>query len=116
MYSDAMSYSAPRPLVATVVSASQAHIVFRCFAQTGLFFYDIYWVFFTPVMVGVAKNIDGPIKLLFPVSLATADAGAHVLFCLCLLCTLVGFIRVGCCDKSEFDRDWRCRECGTQAT
>lgn len=39
----------------------------------GLFFYDIYWVFFTPVMVGVAKSIDGPIKLLFPRSLATAD-------------------------------------------
>ena len=32
----------------------------------GLFFYDIFWVFFTPVMVTVAKNIDGPIKLLFP--------------------------------------------------
>lgn len=34
----------------------------------GLFFYDIFWVFFTPVMVTVAKNIDGPIKLLFPTS------------------------------------------------
>jgi minor histocompatibility antigen H13 len=32
----------------------------------GLFFYDIFWVFFTPVMVTVARNIDGPIKLLFP--------------------------------------------------
>eukprot|EP00958_Prasinococcus_capsulatus_P027655 scaffold5769_cov402-Prasinococcus_capsulatus_cf.AAC.4 len=32
----------------------------------GLFFYDIFWVFCTPVMVGVAKNIDAPIKLLFP--------------------------------------------------
>eukprot|EP00892_Ulva_mutabilis_P008067 jgi/Ulvmu1/5632/UM023_0172.1 len=36
----------------------------------GLFFYDIFWVFFTPVMVTVAKNIDGPIKLLFPTSSA----------------------------------------------
>lgn len=35
----------------------------------GLFFYDIFWVFFTPVMVTVAKNIEGPIKLLFPVSI-----------------------------------------------
>lgn len=35
----------------------------------GLFFYDIFWVFFTPVMVTVAKNIEGPIKLLFPVSM-----------------------------------------------
>ena len=32
----------------------------------GLFFYDIFWVFFTPVMVSVAKNFDAPIKLLFP--------------------------------------------------
>eukprot|EP00002_Diphylleia_rotans_P025904 TRINITY_DN5143_c0_g1_i1.p1 TRINITY_DN5143_c0_g1~~TRINITY_DN5143_c0_g1_i1.p1 ORF type:complete len:380 (+),score=86.24 TRINITY_DN5143_c0_g1_i1:63-1202(+) len=33
---------------------------------TGLFFYDIFWVFFTDVMVGVAKNIDHPIKLVLP--------------------------------------------------
>lgn len=32
----------------------------------GLFFYDIFWVFGTDVMETVAKNIDGPIKLLFP--------------------------------------------------
>jgi minor histocompatibility antigen H13 len=35
----------------------------------GLFFYDIFWVFGTDVMVTVAKNLDGPIKLLFPRSL-----------------------------------------------
>ncbi len=33
---------------------------------SGLFFYDIFWVFGTEVMVSVAKNFDGPIKLLFP--------------------------------------------------
>mmetsp|Transcript_9523 Transcript_9523/g.13950 ORF Transcript_9523/g.13950 Transcript_9523/m.13950 type:complete len:389 (+) Transcript_9523:120-1286(+) len=32
----------------------------------GLFFYDIFWVFGTDVMVSVAKNLDGPIKILFP--------------------------------------------------
>ena len=32
----------------------------------GLFLYDIFWVFGTDVMVTVAKNIDGPIKLMFP--------------------------------------------------
>jgi minor histocompatibility antigen H13 len=32
----------------------------------GLFFYDIFWVFGTDVMVTVAKSLDGPIKLLFP--------------------------------------------------
>jgi len=35
----------------------------------GLFFYDIFWVFGTDVMVTVAKNLDGPIKILFPRSL-----------------------------------------------
>ncbi|KAA6418748.1 MAG: minor histocompatibility antigen H13-like [Trebouxia sp. A1-2] len=33
---------------------------------SGLFFYDIFWVFCTPVMVAVAKSFDAPIKLLFP--------------------------------------------------
>jgi minor histocompatibility antigen H13 len=36
---------------------------------TGLFFYDIFWVFGTDVMVTVAKGLEGPIKLLFPRSL-----------------------------------------------
>ena len=31
-----------------------------------LFFYDIFFVFFTPIMVSVAKNLDGPIKFMFP--------------------------------------------------
>jgi len=39
----------------------------------GLFFYDIFWVFGTDVMVTVAKNLDGPIKLLFPRSLVPAE-------------------------------------------
>lgn len=32
----------------------------------GLFFYDIFWVFGTDVMITVAKSFDGPIKILFP--------------------------------------------------
>ncbi|KAL9248337.1 hypothetical protein vseg_021670 [Gypsophila vaccaria] len=36
----------------------------------GLFLYDIFWVFFTPVMVSVAKSFDAPIKLLFPTAVA----------------------------------------------
>mmetsp|Transcript_25985 Transcript_25985/g.56637 ORF Transcript_25985/g.56637 Transcript_25985/m.56637 type:complete len:387 (+) Transcript_25985:149-1309(+) len=40
----------------------------------GLFFYDIFWVFCTPVMVTVAKNFDAPIKLLFP-RLGDLDGG-----------------------------------------
>ena len=31
-----------------------------------LFFYDIFWVFGTDVMVTVAKNLKAPIKLIFP--------------------------------------------------
>ncbi|KAI9203093.1 signal peptide peptidase-domain-containing protein [Polychytrium aggregatum] len=33
---------------------------------TGLFFYDIFWVFGTEVMVTVAKSFDAPIKVLWP--------------------------------------------------
>lgn len=32
----------------------------------GLFLYDIYMVFYTPMMVHVATNLDVPIKMLFP--------------------------------------------------
>jgi minor histocompatibility antigen H13 len=33
---------------------------------SALFFYDIYFVFFTPMMITVATKLDVPIKLLFP--------------------------------------------------
>ena len=33
---------------------------------SGLFFYDIYFVFYTPLMVTVATNLDIPAKMLFP--------------------------------------------------
>jgi len=32
----------------------------------GLFVYDVFWVFYTDVMVTVAKSVDHPIKLVFP--------------------------------------------------
>eukprot|EP01053_Blabericola_migrator_P005597 Blabericola_migrator_1__5596@NODE_2849_length_2288_cov_294_107159_g1786_i0_p1_GENE_NODE_2849_length_2288_cov_294_107159_g1786_i0NODE_2849_length_2288_cov_294_107159_g1786_i0_p1_ORF_typecomplete_len424_score86_03Peptidase_A22B/PF04258_13/4_6e03Peptidase_A22B/PF04258_13/4_4e78SPP/PF06550_11/2_1e03SPP/PF06550_11/3e03SPP/PF06550_11/3_9e07PriA_3primeBD/PF17764_1/20PriA_3primeBD/PF17764_1/41_NODE_2849_length_2288_cov_294_107159_g1786_i06651936 len=34
----------------------------------GLFFYDVFWVFGTEVMVKVATGFDAPVKLLFPIS------------------------------------------------
>jgi len=43
----------------------------------GLFFYDIFWVFATPVMVDVAKKFDAPIKLLFPRVFANGDQKAE---------------------------------------
>lgn len=33
---------------------------------SGLFFYDIFWVFGTEVMVTVAKSFDAPIKVVWP--------------------------------------------------
>ena len=46
-------------------------------ALIGLFFYDIFWVFGTEVMVTVAKSFDGPIKLLFPRTFADGDIKAQ---------------------------------------
>lgn len=37
-----------------------------CVLLCGLFFYDVFWVFGTDVMVSVAKDFEAPIKLLFP--------------------------------------------------
>jgi minor histocompatibility antigen H13 len=44
----------------------------------GLFFYDIFWVFGTDVMVTVAKKLDGPIKLLFPRSMAVSETTGYL--------------------------------------
>jgi minor histocompatibility antigen H13 len=33
---------------------------------SGLFIYDVFWVFATEVMTTVAKGIDAPILLMFP--------------------------------------------------
>jgi minor histocompatibility antigen H13 len=37
-----------------------------CILLSGLFFYDVFWVFGTDVMVTVARSFDAPIKVLFP--------------------------------------------------
>ena len=37
-----------------------------CILLSGLFFYDVFWVFGTDVMVTVAKSFEAPIKLVFP--------------------------------------------------
>ena len=37
--------------------------------MSGLFLYDIFWVFGTEVMVKVATGVKGPIKFVFPKSL-----------------------------------------------
>jgi len=45
----------------------------------GLFFYDIFWVYGTNVMLTVAKAVDAPIKLLFPVNLFAAEPAFSML-------------------------------------
>lgn len=39
----------------------------------GLFFYDIFWVYGTDVMLTVAKSVDAPIKLIHPINLHLAE-------------------------------------------
>lgn len=54
-------------LAISLLSLDQFKIGFVLLA--GLFFYDIFFVFATPVMVAVAKSFDGPAKIIFPVTL-----------------------------------------------
>jgi minor histocompatibility antigen H13 len=42
------------------------NVLTGCILLGGLFFYDIFWVFGTNVMVTVAKSFEAPIKLVFP--------------------------------------------------
>ncbi|KAJ3724448.1 peptidase A22B, signal peptide peptidase [Lentinula raphanica] len=46
---------------------------------SGLFVYDIWWVFGTPVMVEVATKLDVPIKLLWPKSIHLSDSSGYTL-------------------------------------
>lgn len=55
----AVSYSALQLMSPTTFSTGSLILA-------ALFCYDIWAVFFTPFMVGVAKNLDQPIKLVFP--------------------------------------------------
>ncbi|KAJ9111779.1 hypothetical protein QFC22_006438 [Naganishia vaughanmartiniae] len=45
----------------------------------GLFVYDIFWVFGTPVMENVAKSLDAPIKVLAPRDISDWSAGFTML-------------------------------------
>ncbi|KAJ9105768.1 hypothetical protein QFC20_004255 [Naganishia adeliensis] len=45
----------------------------------GLFLYDIFWVFGTPVMENVAKSLDAPIKVLAPRNMSDWSAGFTML-------------------------------------
>ena len=47
-----------------------------CMMMGGLFFYDIFWVFATDVMITVAMSLDAPIKLIFPKDMLENRLGA----------------------------------------
>jgi len=53
-----------------------SNVVTGCILLGGLFFYDIFWVFGTDVMVTVAKSFEAPIKLVFPQDLLENGLGA----------------------------------------
>jgi len=50
-----------------------------CILLSGLFIYDIFWVFGTDVMVTVAKSFDAPVKLLFPKDLFAQELSFSML-------------------------------------
>jgi minor histocompatibility antigen H13 len=50
-----------------------------CILLSGLFLYDIFWVFGTEVMVSVAKGINAPIKILFPKALGVTPIPCSML-------------------------------------
>ncbi|CAL5425430.1 unnamed protein product [Camellia sinensis] len=58
--------SGQKPLYLGIEMLSLGSFKTGAILLAGLFVYDIFWVFFTPVMVSVAKSFDAPIKLLFP--------------------------------------------------
>lgn len=72
-------------MIAIVFCIHAMQFIFLGNFQTGslllslLFFYDIFFVFGTDVMVTVAKNIDAPIKLMFPRDLTTDPAQYSIL-------------------------------------
>lgn len=71
----------------------------------GLFFYDIFWVYGTDVMVTVAKSFDAPIKLMFPYQWETDGETPGPKFSMLGLGDIViPGIFVAMCLKYDFDR------------
>jgi minor histocompatibility antigen H13 len=60
--------------IQTIALLSLGSYRVSCILLIGLFFYDIFWVFGTDVMVTVAKSFDAPVKLLFPRDIFAADS------------------------------------------
>lgn len=45
----------------------------------GLFFYDVFFVFYTPIMMSVARDFDAPIKIVWPRNIAVMNSGFSLL-------------------------------------
>ena len=50
-----------------------------CILLSGLFVYDVFWVFGTDVMVSVAKGLNAPVKILFPKALGVTPVPCSML-------------------------------------
>ncbi len=73
------------------------------FLLWALFFYDIFWVYGTDVMVTVAKNLDIPIKILFPFINGEGDFKTSMVG---LGDLVIPGIFVSLCLKYDFDRSF----------
>lgn len=71
------------------------------FLLWALFFYDIFWVYGTDVMVTVAKNLDIPIKIVFPYLNAEGDFKTSMVG---LGDLVIPGIFVSLCLKFDFDQ------------
>jgi minor histocompatibility antigen H13 len=73
------------------------------FLLWALFFYDIFWVYGTDVMVTVAKNLDIPIKIVFPYLNAEGDFKTSMVG---LGDLVIPGIFVSLCLKFDFDQSF----------
>lgn len=69
-----------------------------------LFFYDIFWVYGTDVMVTVAKNLDIPIKIVFPY---LNDEGEEKFSMLGLGDIVIPGIFISLCLKFDIDKSFK---------
>jgi minor histocompatibility antigen H13 len=73
------------------------------FLLWALFFYDIFWVYGTDVMITVAKNLDIPIKIVFPYLNAEGDFKTSMVG---LGDLVIPGIFVSLCLKFDFDQSF----------
>ncbi len=65
--------------IGCILLVREAPSIDLTYVKSGLFIYDIFWVFGTDVMVTVAKSFDAPVKLLFPKDLFAQELSFSML-------------------------------------